>query len=115
MTTDSGETWKPISSGLPNDNGTLHVVREHPRNANLLFVGTDYVSFDRGASWSKLRLNLPTVPVDDIVVHPRENDLILGTHGRSIWVLDDITPLEQLDRKMLDSDLHLFDLRPATT
>jgi len=91
--------------------------REHPRNPNLLFVGTEYgvyVSWDRGASWTSLKLNLPTVPVDDIAIHPRENDLILGTHGRSIWVLDDITPLEQLDAKVLGADLHLFDIHPAT-
>ncbi len=116
MTTDHGETWKPISAGLPANNGTVHVVREHPRNPNLLFVGTEYgahVSFDRGANWTALKMNLPTVPVDDIAIHPRENDLIVGTHGRSIWVLDDITPLEQLDAKALGSELYLFDMRPA--
>jgi photosystem II stability/assembly factor-like uncharacterized protein len=117
MTTDYGETWKAISNGIPADNGTLHVVREHPRNANLLFAGSEhglYVSFDRGAHWSRLKANLPTVPVDDIAIHPRDNDLILGTHGRSIWVLDDVTLLEQLDAKVLGSDLHMFDIRPAT-
>ncbi len=116
MTTDYGETWKAIAAGLPANNGTVHVVREHPRNPNLLFVGTEYgayVSFDRGASWTPLKMNLPTVPVDDIAIHPRENDLILGTHGRSIWVLDDIAPLEQLDAKVLAAELHLFDVRPA--
>ena len=117
-TTDYGETWKAISSGLPANGGILHVIREHPRNQNLLFAGTEYglfVSFDRGASWTALRGNLPTVPVDDILIHPRDNDLILGTHGRSIWVLDDITPLEQIDQKVLDADLHAFDIRPATS
>ncbi len=117
MTTDYGETWKAISGGIPASNGTVHVVREHPRNPSLLFAGTEYgayISFDRGANWTALKMNLPTVPVDDIVIHPRENDLILGTHGRSIWVLDDITPLEQLDSKSLAADVHLFDMRPAT-
>ncbi len=117
LTTDYGETWKAISQGLPNDNGTLSVVREHHRNANLLFAGTEYggyFSLDRGASWRRLKMNLPTVPVDDIAIHPRENDLILGTHGRSVWVLDDISALEQLNDKVLASDLHLFDIRPPT-
>src|SRR2546425_7926539 len=84
MTTDYGETWKAISGGTPASNGTVHVVREHPRNPSLLFAGTEYgayISFDRGANWTALKMNLPTVPVDDIVIHPRENDLILGTHG----------------------------------
>lgn len=117
MTTDYGEKWKPIANGIPNNNGIANVVREHHRNPDLLFVGTEYgayVSFDRGDNWIPLKMNLPTVPVDDIVIHPRENDLIFGTHGRSVWVLDDITPLEQLDEKVLASDLHLFDIRPAT-
>jgi photosystem II stability/assembly factor-like uncharacterized protein len=116
MTTDFGETWKSISGGLPAK-GTLHVIREHPRDANLLFAGTEngaYVSFDRGASWTSLKAaNLPTVPVDDIAIHPRDNDLVLGTHGRSIWVLDDISPLEHLDGKTLGSNLHLFAIRPT--
>jgi photosystem II stability/assembly factor-like uncharacterized protein len=116
VTEDFGTTWKEISRGIPQNNGVANVIREHHRNPDLLFVGTEYgayVSFDRGANWSPLKLNLPTVPVDDIVIHPRENDLILGTHGRSIWVLDDITPLEQLNARVLASDLHLFDIRAA--
>ena len=116
-TADYGETWKDISSGIPRNNGVVNVVREHFRNPNLLFVGTEYgayVSFDKGAKWMPIKLNLPTVPVDDIAIHPRENDLILGTHGRSVWVMDDITPLEQMDEKVLASDLNLFDIRPAT-
>ncbi len=116
LTTDYGETWSSLSHGLPATSGTLHVVREHPRNPNLLFAGSEFgafASFDRGASWLSLNTNLPTVPVDDIQIHPRDNDLVLGTHGRSIWVLDDISPLVHLDSKILDSDLHLFDIRPA--
>jgi len=117
MTTDYGESWKPTSGGLPNNKGTVNVIREHHRNPNLLFAGTEYgayVSFDRGANWTRLKMNLPTAPVDDIAIHPRENDLVFGTHGRSIWVLDDITPLEQIDDQVIGSDLHLFDIRPAT-
>jgi hypothetical protein len=116
MTTDYGETWKAISNGLPANKGTVHVIREHPRDPNLLFAGTEYglfVSVDRGANWVALKANLPTVPVDDIQIHPRDNDLVLATHGRSIWVLDDIAPLEQLDSKLMGSDLHLFGIRPT--
>jgi len=116
-TSDCGDTWKAISNGIPNNNGIANVIREHPRNPNLLFVGTEYgayLSFDRGANWHRLKMNLPTVPVDDIAVHPRENDLLFGTHGRAIWVLDDITPLEQLTETVLAADLHLFDIRPST-
>ena len=116
VTTDFGETWKAISSGLPANNGTLHVIREHPRNANLLFAGSEYgafISFDKGANWMALKNNLPTVPVDDIQIHPRDNDLVLGTHGRSIWVMDDITALEQIDDKVLGEEVHPFDIRPA--
>jgi len=116
-TADFGQTWKDLSNGIPRNNGVVNVIREHFRNPNLLFVGTEYgayVSFDKGLLWTALKLNLPTVPVDDIAIHPRENDLIFGTHGRSIWVLDDITPLEQMDGKILASDLFVFDTRAAT-
>jgi photosystem II stability/assembly factor-like uncharacterized protein len=116
-TTDYGETWKAISRGIPNNGGVVNVIREHHRTADLLFAGTEFgafVSFDRGGSWHSLKLNMPTVPVDDIAIHPRENDLILATHGRSIWVMDDITPLEQLTQKVLASGLHAFDATPAT-
>ena len=116
-TTDFGDTWKPIRNGIADNKGVVNVIREHHRNPRLLFAGTEYglyVSFDQGARWSRLQLNLPTVPVDDIAIHPRENDLVLGTHGRSIWILDDITPLEQLTEAITTQDLHLFDLRAAT-
>jgi photosystem II stability/assembly factor-like uncharacterized protein/type II secretory pathway pseudopilin PulG len=118
MTTDYGENWKAIRNGLPDDNGTVHVIREHHRNPKLLFAGTEhglYFSIDQGGSWHRLKLNLPTVPVDDIAIHPRDNDLVLGTHGRSIWILDDITILEQMSEAVANEDLHLFDSRPATS
>ncbi len=117
VTSDYGESWKNIGAGIPKSAGTVHVIREHPRNTNLLFVGTEFglwVSWDRGASWAQLRLNLPTVPVDDIQIHPRDNDLILATHGRSIWVLDDMTPIEKMDGATLGSDLTLINGRPST-
>ncbi len=115
-TTDFGETWKAIRNGIPDNKGVVNVIREHHRNPNLLFVGTEYgahVSFDRGANWTRIGMGLPTVPVDDIAIHPRENDLILGTHGRSIWILDDITALEQMNPQVAGEDLHLFATRAA--
>lgn len=115
-TADFGATWKKITTGIPENLGVLNVIREHPKNPDLLLAGGEfgaYVSFDKGAKWQPLRLNLPTVPVDDILIHPRENDLLLGTHGRSIWVMDDMTPLVELNDKVLQSDLHLFSIRPA--
>src|SRR5438445_13355131 len=102
---------KSIRNGLPDYNGTVHVVREHQRNPKLLFLGTEYglyVSFDQGARWTRLKLNLPTVPVDDIAIHPRDNDLVLATHGRSIWILDDISALEQMNDAVAGEDFHLF-------
>lgn len=116
MTSDYGETWKSIAANLPQNNGVVNVIREHPRNPNLLFAGTEFglfASFDRGGNWTQLKHNLPTVPVDDILIHPRENDLILGTHGRSVWVMDDVAPLAQINQSVLDSSIHLFDPRTA--
>jgi photosystem II stability/assembly factor-like uncharacterized protein len=115
-TSDFGQTWRSIASNLKTENGTVHVIREHPRNTNLLFLGTEFglfASTDRGGRWMQIRQNLPTVPVDDILIHPRENDLILGTHGRSIWIMDDITPLEQLNSSVTDSSVYLFDTRQS--
>jgi hypothetical protein len=112
-----GETWQRISNGIPESAGTVHVIREHHRNRNLLFAGLEfgaYVTFDHGANWHALKGNFPPVPVDDIAIHPRDNDLILATHGRSFWILDDINPLEHLDDKVAALDLHVFDIRPAT-
>lgn len=118
VTTDFGQTWRPLVRGVPSDNGVVHALREHHRTPDLLFAGTEtglFVSYDRGANWKSLRLNLPTVPVYDIAIHPRENDLILGTHGRSIWILDDITVLEGIASGVTAENVHLFDIRPATS
>ncbi len=114
MTANHGDTWTRISSGIPEDAGTVHVVREDPVNRNLLFAGTEFglfMSFDRGTSWQRMKNGLPTVPVDDLQIHPRDHDLILATHGRSLWIMDDITPLEEMSDNVLASDLHLFDMR----
>jgi photosystem II stability/assembly factor-like uncharacterized protein len=115
-TSDFGDTWRRITAGMPENQGVLNVIREHPKNPDLLFAGGEfgaYVSWNRGLQWQPLKLNLPTVPVDDIAIHPRENDLILGTHGRSLWVLDDLAPFAELTDAVLASPLHLFSVRPA--
>ena len=116
MTTNYGDTWTRITNGIPEGAGTVHVVREDPKNRNLLFAGTEFglfASFDRGTGWQRMKNGLPTVPVDDIQIHPRDSDLILATHGRSLWIMDDITPLEEMSDNVLASDLHLFDMRPG--
>ena len=115
-TDDYGGSWRSIASDLP-EAGWINVVAEHPDNPNLLFVGTEtgvFVSFDRGGAWTGLRGNFPTVPVDDLVIHPRDYDLVVGTHGRGIYILDDITPLAQLSSDVIASDAHLFDVREVT-
>jgi photosystem II stability/assembly factor-like uncharacterized protein len=117
-TNDYGESWKAIRNGIPDSAGSVHVVREHPRNQNLLFAGTEFglwISWDRGANWTALKNNFPTVPVDDIEIQARENDLVLATHGRSIWVFDDLTPIEKMDTSVAASDLTFFAPRPAAT
>jgi len=115
-TTDFGRTWKSLRANLPTF-GWIHVIREHPENKNLLFVGTEfgiYASYNCGLSWIKIHgNNLPTVAVHDIAIHPRENDLIIGTHGRGIWILDDICYLSQSDAGTFEKDFHLFKPRPA--
>jgi hypothetical protein len=115
-TTDYGETWKPVSNGIPRAAGTLHVIREHPRNRDLLFAGGEfglYISFDRGEHWQEFKNNLPRVPVDDIQIHPRDNDLILATHGRSVWILDSINGLEQMTAQTSAASLAVFPVRSA--
>ncbi|MBD3413638.1 MAG: hypothetical protein GF421_04300 [Candidatus Aminicenantes bacterium] len=114
-TTDFGENWTSLKGNLPF--GWVHVVREDLRNPDLLFVGMEfgiYASLDGGASWFSLKNNLPTVAVRDIAVHPRENDLIIGTHGRGIWIMDDIRPLQEMTEDVLNKSYHVFSSRPAT-
>ena len=113
-TADLGRTWQSIAGDLPAD-GPVKIVREDPRNPQLLFAGTEhglFASLDRGASWTKLG-GLPTVAVDDIAIHPRERDLVVATHGRSLYVLDDITALEELTPEVRAKDAHLFPPLPA--
>ncbi len=120
MTTDLGRTWTDITGDLPADaagGGSVKCVREDRRSRDVLYAGLErglFASFDRGGHW--IRLNgesLPTVAVDDIQQHPREMDLVIGTHGRSIWVLDDASPLSQLTPEVAAKDLHLFEIMPA--
>jgi len=93
------------------------VIREDPKNRSLLYLGTEYafyISLNGGRELKRFMSGLPTVRIDDILVHPRDNDLIVGTHGRSIYIIDDITPLQQLTADVLKADAFLFDVRPAT-
>jgi hypothetical protein len=115
VTEDFGENWEKISHNL-SEGSIVNLIREHFRNPNLLFIGTErgaYFSVYRGKSWIMFKGNLPIVPVDDIAIHPRDNDLIFGTHGRSIWILDDITCLKQLTEDTIGSPVYLFDIRKA--
>jgi hypothetical protein len=114
--TDFGRTFRSIAGNLPRGGPDfVHVVREDPVNRDLLFVGTDvgaYVSLDRGQSWRRFMEGLPTVPVHDLQIHPRDHELIAGTHGRSIWIVD-IAPLEQMTRDVASRPVHLFEPKRA--
>ena len=115
-TTDFGATWTNISSNLP-DREPVYVIKQDLRNPDLLFVGTEFSCFysiDNGERWTRLNKNMPTVAVHDLVIHPRDNDLIAGTHGRGIWIMDDIAPLQQATADVLASEAFLFENRPAT-
>jgi photosystem II stability/assembly factor-like uncharacterized protein len=111
-TTDYGSSWKALTAKLPAD-VYLHVVREDPKKRGLLYLGTERgvcFSHDDGQSWQELKRNLPTVAVHDMVV--KDNDLVLGTNGRSLWIFDDLTPVRELDAGG-DAAVHLFPAQPA--
>jgi photosystem II stability/assembly factor-like uncharacterized protein len=113
VTDDFGKTWKKITNGLPE--GSVYVVREDYKNPDLLFAGTEfaaYISLDRGENWARFMNGLPTVPVHDLYIHPRDHDLIAGTHGRGAWIVDNITPLQQMTPEVKEKDVFLFDIRP---
>jgi photosystem II stability/assembly factor-like uncharacterized protein len=115
-TEDYGKKWKNISNNLPEGH-PVYVIKEDLKNQNLLFVGTEFAVFyslDGGEVWTKLNKNMPTVAVHDLVIHPREGDLVAGTHGRGIWILDDISTLQQATKKVLESEAFLFENRTAT-
>jgi photosystem II stability/assembly factor-like uncharacterized protein len=108
-TTDFGKSWKKIVNGIPEKEFT-HVIREDPNRAGMLYAGTErgvYVSFDSGERWQPLQNNLPIVPVHDLAIQGREKDLVAATHGRSFWILDDLTPLYQLS-DAAKSDIYLY-------
>ncbi|HEY2824005.1 MAG TPA: hypothetical protein VGI83_00515, partial [Gemmatimonadales bacterium] len=108
--TNYGQSWTNITGDLP-EGGSVHVVREHFRQPNLLFVGTEYGAFfsiEGGNHWTELKSGLPGVPVHDLQIQPRWNDLVAGTHGRGIWVLDNITPLEKLAQAKAAANAYLF-------
>ena len=111
-THDGGTTWTEIVNGLP-DNAPVNAVREDPKKKGLLFAGTErevYVSFDDGGNWQSLRLNMPASSVRDVIVH--DDDLIAATHGRGFWILDDITPLRQINSDVQGAPAYLF--KPQT-
>jgi photosystem II stability/assembly factor-like uncharacterized protein len=116
-TDDFGRSWTRLVQGLP-PSGSANVIREHPKNGNLLFLGTEhalFVSTDRGREWRRLKANLPTTLYDDLLIHSRDNDLVAATHGRSLWILDDLAPLVEWSPENAQHPLHLFSVRPAMT
>ena len=113
-TDDFGATWTAIANGLPAE--PINVVYEDHKNPDLLFVGNDtgvFVSIDRGARWVKMNNNIPNIAIHDLLVHPRENDLVLGSYGRGLWVTN-IGPLQELTAAVLAKDAHLFSIKPVT-
>jgi photosystem II stability/assembly factor-like uncharacterized protein len=111
-TMDYGQTWTPIPGDLPE--GPVNVVREDVKNPSLLFAGTDfgvYASIDGGLHWIKMKSNMPTQPVHDLKIQPRENDLIVATHGRGAFITD-ISPIQELSTEVLARDVHLFAIKP---
>ncbi len=113
--TDYGVTWTSIAGDLPNG-GSVQVIREHPRQSNLLFVGTEfgvYCTMDGGARWTQLKNGIPGVPVADLQIQSRANDLVVGTHGRGIFILDDLSPLENLAQAKQANVAYLFPVQDA--
>jgi photosystem II stability/assembly factor-like uncharacterized protein len=113
-TEDSGATWKPLAGNLPRE-GPTHVIRTDSRNRDLLFAGTEFglfVSMDGGAYWQPLTAGLPPVPIHDLVIHPRDRELVIATHGRGIYILD-VAPLEEMTAAVRAEPAHLFEIKPA--
>ena len=114
-TNDFGRSWVKITNGIENGE-VVRVIREDIVNPNLLFIGTEtgvWYSNDRGLNWVRMLSGLPTVSVYDIKIHPREKDLIIGTHGRGIWIMDDISPLQEMNEKVKSKEIHLFNQSEA--
>ncbi len=111
-TTDYGQTWISIAGNLPNE--PVNVIREDPKNGQLLFAGTDFAvwtSLDGGKAWLKMKANMPTVAIYDLKIHPRESDLIVATHGRSAWIAD-ISALEEMTPEVMAKAAHLCAVEP---
>jgi photosystem II stability/assembly factor-like uncharacterized protein len=114
-TTDFGASWTPIAKGLPQD-GTAYVVREDPNKRGFLVIGTDNgldYSTDSGGTWKKLPVDFPRVPVWDLKFVRDSHDLVVASHGRGMWIFDDITAIEEVDAAIENQDLHLFSIPPA--
>ena len=116
-TTDYGRSWRAITNGIPKSMlSYAHCIREDPVRRGLLYLGTEnaiYVSFDDGVNWQPLQTDMPHAPVYWITVQEHFNDLVIATYGRGFWILDDLTPLQQLTTEAAASDAHLFPPRPA--
>jgi photosystem II stability/assembly factor-like uncharacterized protein len=112
---DHGATWTSIVGDLPGER-VVRAVREDPRDPDVLWLGTEFGAFwswNGGTSWVQLTGGLPTVAVNDLVIHPRDNDLVLGTHGRGVWILDQVNALQELTPEIVTRDAHLFTMEPA--
>ncbi len=113
-TRDGGKSWQEIVAGIP-ENENVNVVREDPVRRGLLFAGTEravYVSLDDGDHWQSLRNDMAPSSVRDVII--KDDDLVAATHGRGFWIMDDITPLRQVEAKALSSDAYLFKPQTAT-
>lgn len=111
-TDDYGQTWTPLSGNLPQK--TIYVIAEDHKNPRLLFIGNDtgvFVSIDGGKIWNPLKNNMPVIPVFDLLIHPRENDLVVGSYGRGIYAAD-IAPLQEMNEDMLSEEMYLFEAEP---
>jgi hypothetical protein len=116
VSNDFGKTFRSIASDLPSSGVSfVHVIREDPFNRDLLYLGSDvgaYVSTNRGASWQRFMTGLPTVPVHDLKIHPRDRELIAATHGRSIWIVD-VAPLEEMTNSVMARGTNFFTPKTA--
>jgi photosystem II stability/assembly factor-like uncharacterized protein len=114
-TNDYGRRWEHVTEGIAAE-AHVRVVREDPVRRGLLYAGTEaglYVSWDDGEHWQSLQLNMPLTPITDLQIHKRDNDLVAATQGRSFWILDDLSPLQQADASGAEGELHLFNPHPA--
>ncbi|MEE4196988.1 MAG: hypothetical protein V2I54_05045 [Bacteroidales bacterium] len=112
---DKGKTWKPVNNGFP-ENGTIHTLEQDHVNKNLLFAGTEFgafFSYNGGDKWIQLKAGLPTIAVRDMVIQERENDLVLATFGRGFYILDDYSPLREINPTLVDKEAHLFPVKDA--